>query len=703
MILATAGHIDHGKTALVRALTGVDADRLPEEKRRGLTIDLGFAYATLPDGTELGFVDVPGHERFLPNMLAGVLSIDRVLLIVAADDGPRPQTLEHLDILELIGVAEITGVVTKIDRVEPRARRRRSSPRSRRCSPRPGTPTARSSRCRAAPATGIAALTEHLREQRPCRRARARAAAPPSGLFRMPIDRAFTLPGIGLVVTGTVAAGTRRARRPAADQPARRRRCGCAGCMRRTVRSSRPAPASAAQSISPAPFPTAANPGRGDWLVAPERHAPAGGSTLRCAISRLRRAPLRDGLPVHLHLGTEDVVGRARGAERPRDRTRRDRSCAQIDLEQPVGALLWRPRRAARPRRAPHPGRRACRRPVRAATRPAAAGPARRARGAPPADPARRSAHLLAGRGSRRSRRISRWSATCAGRTRRAGRSREFLRVGPRRAPVAVTAERLAALGDEVVEALAAWHQAQPDALGPARPAAVREIARPGARGGARRRARSTLAAAGRVVARRRACGACPSIGRGSTAPTRNCGSGFGRCSQRRTAPAAGARARRRAWRSSRRRSSAFCVVPSVWVASPRSPTTAIFCPRPWHGSPRSRANWPTPRPRATFTAAVFNDRSGVGRNLTIQILEYLDRMGIPAGWAMRARSRTAAGCSAEPAPEHSERRTRPGRVSSPVGRAVFKTVGGREGVLGRFDSCLFRQFRCSPTSANTR
>ena len=88
MILATAGHIDHGKTALVRALTGVDADRLPEEKRRGLTIDLGFAYTSLSDGTELGFVDVPGHERFLPNMLAGVLSIDRVLLIVAADDGP---------------------------------------------------------------------------------------------------------------------------------------------------------------------------------------------------------------------------------------------------------------------------------------------------------------------------------------------------------------------------------------------------------------------------------------------------------------------------------------------------------------------------------------------------------------------------------------------------------------------------------------
>ena len=152
MILATAGHIDHGKTALVRALTGVDADRLPEEKRRGLTIDLGFAYTTLPDGAELAFVDVPGHERFLPNMLAGVLSIDRVLLVVAADDGPRPQTIEHLDILELIEVAEITGVVTKTDRVAPE-RAAVVTLKWRGCSPTPAMPMPRSSRCRATPAT----------------------------------------------------------------------------------------------------------------------------------------------------------------------------------------------------------------------------------------------------------------------------------------------------------------------------------------------------------------------------------------------------------------------------------------------------------------------------------------------------------------------------------------------------------------------
>jgi selenocysteine-specific elongation factor len=194
MILATAGHIDHGKTALVRALTGVDADRLPEEKRRGMTIDLGFAYASLPDGTELGFVDVPGHERFLPNMLAGVLSIDRVLLIVAADDGPRPQTLEHLDILDLIGVAEVTGVVTKIDRVERgRVEAVVSETRLLLCSAgfveSPIFPV--SSRT----GEGIEALALHLRKS--AQTAMRNRTAAISGLFRMPIDRAFTLPGIG--------------------------------------------------------------------------------------------------------------------------------------------------------------------------------------------------------------------------------------------------------------------------------------------------------------------------------------------------------------------------------------------------------------------------------------------------------------------------------------------------------------------------
>ena len=113
MIVATAGHVDHGKTALVRALTGVDTDRLPEEKKRGLTIDLGFAYHPLDDDHVLGFVDVPGHERFVRNMLAGVGSIDLALVVVAADDGVMPQTREHVAILDLLGVTECIAVVSK--------------------------------------------------------------------------------------------------------------------------------------------------------------------------------------------------------------------------------------------------------------------------------------------------------------------------------------------------------------------------------------------------------------------------------------------------------------------------------------------------------------------------------------------------------------------------------------------------------------
>ncbi|MCX7197291.1 MAG: GTP-binding protein, partial [Proteobacteria bacterium] len=116
MIVATAGHIDHGKTLLVKRLTGIDTDRLPEEKRRGISIDIGFAHLRLPDGSTIGFIDVPGHERFVRNMLAGVSGIDFVLLVVAADDGVMPQTREHLAILDLLGVRQGLLVITKVDR-----------------------------------------------------------------------------------------------------------------------------------------------------------------------------------------------------------------------------------------------------------------------------------------------------------------------------------------------------------------------------------------------------------------------------------------------------------------------------------------------------------------------------------------------------------------------------------------------------------
>ena len=117
LILGTAGHIDHGKTALVRALTGTDTDRLPEEKRRGITIDLGFAYLELGD-FHLGVVDVPGHERFVRNMLAGATGVDLALLVVSAEEGIKPQTREHFDILRLLGVTEGVIALTKCDTVD---------------------------------------------------------------------------------------------------------------------------------------------------------------------------------------------------------------------------------------------------------------------------------------------------------------------------------------------------------------------------------------------------------------------------------------------------------------------------------------------------------------------------------------------------------------------------------------------------------
>src|SRR5271168_4506008 len=115
MIIGTAGHIDHGKTALVRALTGIDTDRLKEEKARGISIELGFAYLAAPDGSVLGFVDVPGHEKFVHNMLAGATGIDFVLLVVAADDGVMPQTREHLAIVDLLGIKRGIVALTKSD------------------------------------------------------------------------------------------------------------------------------------------------------------------------------------------------------------------------------------------------------------------------------------------------------------------------------------------------------------------------------------------------------------------------------------------------------------------------------------------------------------------------------------------------------------------------------------------------------------
>jgi len=203
VIVGTAGHIDHGKTTLVRALTGVDTDRLQEEKTRGISIELGYAYTPLDNGDVLGYIDVPGHERLVHTMVAGACGIDFALLVVAADDGVMPQTLEHLAILELLGVSHGAVALSKADRVD----QQRLQAVQEQVTSILASTTLRAVPIFALNATvpddpGTASLRRYLHDvaaRLPTRR--------DERLFRLAVDRVFTLTGHGTVVTGTVFSG----------------------------------------------------------------------------------------------------------------------------------------------------------------------------------------------------------------------------------------------------------------------------------------------------------------------------------------------------------------------------------------------------------------------------------------------------------------------------------------------------------------
>ena len=204
MIVGTAGHVDHGKTALVKALTGIDTDRLPEEKRRGITLELGFAHLRLPDGTTAGVVDVPGHERFVKAMAAGAGGVDLVLLVIAADDGVMPQTREHLDICQLLGVRAGVVALTKADLLPELGSDWRVLLEADVRTLLAGTAleTAEVVEVSARTGEGQAALLDAL--------GRAAAALPErsvDGPLFLPVDRSFTLKGFGTVVTGTLLSG----------------------------------------------------------------------------------------------------------------------------------------------------------------------------------------------------------------------------------------------------------------------------------------------------------------------------------------------------------------------------------------------------------------------------------------------------------------------------------------------------------------
>ena len=331
MIVATAGHVDHGKTALVRALTGVDTDRLPEEKKRGLTIDLGFAYHPLDADHVLGFVDVPGHERFVRNMLAGVGSIDLALVVVAADDGVMPQTREHTAILDLLGVSECIAVVSKVDMVDP-ARADEVSEEIDALLSATGMQGAEIQQVSALSGTGVEALAGALRE-----RALNLAARAANGRFRLCVDRAFMLKGAGLVVTGTVhrgiaATGERLVVTPsgyearirgihAQDRPAGHARAGerCAlNLAGRDIESGAIA--------------------RGDWIVDRALHAPTDRIDVRLSVLPGEERALRHWTPVHAHLAASHSTARVAvlgaGSIAPGES-----GWVQIVLDQPMHAL----------------------------------------------------------------------------------------------------------------------------------------------------------------------------------------------------------------------------------------------------------------------------------------------------------------------------------------------------------------------------
>ncbi|MDF5823038.1 selenocysteine-specific translation elongation factor [Pseudomonas aeruginosa] len=331
MIVGTAGHIDHGKTSLLRALTGIEGDRRPAERQRGITIDLGYLYADLGDGSPTGFIDVPGHERFVHNMLAGASGIDCVLLVVAADDGLMPQTREHLAIVELLGIRRALVALTKIDRVEPqRVQQVRTQVEHlaglRPAGASPIFPLSSST------GEGVAALREALGGLAGEVRERSR-----EGYFRLAVDRAFSVAGSGIVVTGTafsgqVAVGDElllgNAGRPvrvrglhAQNRPAQQAWAGQRVAL--NIAGER----LALEQIQ-----------RGDWLLQAALHAP----TTRVDIDfRLLPDELRDfthWTPVHLHLGTQDVTGRLALLEGEQLEPGH-RAFAQLVLNAPIQAL----------------------------------------------------------------------------------------------------------------------------------------------------------------------------------------------------------------------------------------------------------------------------------------------------------------------------------------------------------------------------
>lgn len=323
MIIGTAGHVDHGKTALVKALTGVDTDRLAEEKRRGITIDLGYAYQG-----ELGFVDVPGHERFVHTMLAGACGIDTALLVVALPEGIRPQTREHLQILSLLGIGNGVVALTMADIAADRI-------------PDVGAAVQAllaGTKLAGAPMVPVSALTgQGIDDLRGALLAAGGAPRDTAGYPRLAVDRAFTLSGAGLVVTGTLVAGRIAAGDRLLLSPA-----GLELRVRGLHAQNRPAETAAAgQRVAlniTGPRLSKESVARGDWVLHPALHAPTASLDARVTLLDDAPRPLRPETEVHLHTGAAHVMARLALLDAHRLEAG-ETALARLTLRQPVGVL----------------------------------------------------------------------------------------------------------------------------------------------------------------------------------------------------------------------------------------------------------------------------------------------------------------------------------------------------------------------------
>jgi len=303
MIVGTAGHVDHGKTRLIHALTGVGTDRLKEEKARGITIDLGFAYVPDERGGMIGFVDVPGHERLVHTMLAGAAGIDFALLVVAADDGVMPQTREHARILDLLGVARGLVVIAKADLADD-ARRAAVAAEIR--AALAGTALAPIDIVPVSALTGegIASLRARL-----AREAATRSNRPEAAPFRFTVDRAFTLAGTGTVATGTIVSG-----RVGVDDVVTVLPAGIKARVRSLHVSNRVAAegvagARCALNLAGAEL-TRAALARGAWLVDPARADQTPRFDMAFTLLESEPRAMGQWTPVHVHIGASAMLGR---------------------------------------------------------------------------------------------------------------------------------------------------------------------------------------------------------------------------------------------------------------------------------------------------------------------------------------------------------------------------------------------------------